>query len=170
MIEPYQTKDFACLVNFVAAIQEHERVAVPELKSGKEIGNSYAEYLLKMVDKNNGQILMAHIANEAVGVICAWVDKDEDQLLQDDAKDHAYISDIYVEENYRGKGVAQKLVEAIEIAMINKGCKRIRVCSKASNMQALNFYKATGFNAYEVSFSKSLEKPAQIGAMNPYTL
>jgi (aminoalkyl)phosphonate N-acetyltransferase len=155
-IIPYQTNDLVCLKRFVVAIQEHERVNVPELKTGKEIGASYADYLLKNIADNNGNILLAWHAGEPIGLICSWIDQDNDQLLQDGFRDHAYISDIYVTAEWRGKGVAQELIKFIEKRMYDKGCRRIRVCSKATNILAMSFYEAEGYRAYEVIFSKKL--------------
>jgi ribosomal protein S18 acetylase RimI-like enzyme len=40
--------------------------------------------------------------------------------------------------------------------MRERGCRRIRVCSKAANVEALKCYEAAGYQPYEVIFSKAL--------------
>lgn len=157
MIRPYQDNDWADLVRFVSEIQEHERINVPELKSGSEIGETYSKHLLKQVAANDGVILMAQYEGKNIGMICAWKGSDDDQLLKEDFREHGYISDIYVSEERRRKGTAKKLLDAVESTMRSKGCKRMRVCSKASNAEAINFYKAEEFSPYEIIFSKSLK-------------
>jgi len=149
-IEPYQQKDFPVLVSFVVSLQEHERQTVPALKPGAEIGAEYAASILKNVAENAGIILIARAAEQAVGFVSAWIDKDDDPLLQDNVRDHAYVSDIFVTTEWRAKGVGRALLDAIEMTMAAKGCRLIRVCAKATNQQALHFYQSYGFSSYEV--------------------
>ena len=155
-ILPYKSENFSALVDFVSAIQEHERVSVSELKSGGEIGEQYALRILDMAQKNNGVVLIATEHDQEIGMICVWVDEDDDMLLKDEFRQHAYISDIYVSDNWRGKGVAQALTQAAEALMLERGCDRIRVCSKATNKQAVSFYSADDFKPYEIIYSKTL--------------
>jgi ribosomal protein S18 acetylase RimI-like enzyme len=61
-------------------------------------------------------------------------------LLSEDFRRYAYISDIFVSENYRRRGIAQALLQAIEKEMQKHGCKRIRICTKVSNLSALKCY------------------------------
>ena len=157
IIRPYQDSDWADLVRFVSEIQEHEHVNVPELKSGAEIGETYSKHLLKQVAANDGVILMAQSEGKNIGMVCAWKSSDDDQLLKEDFREHGYISDIFVSKEYRRKGTAKQLLDAVESVMRSKGCKRMRVCSKATNAQAINFYKAEEYSPYEIIFSKSLK-------------
>jgi ribosomal protein S18 acetylase RimI-like enzyme len=156
MIEPYRPEYFADLVRFVSAIQEHERVTVPDLKTGDEIGKVYAQHLLAMVKQNNGHILVARNNRVFIGMICAWVTEDDDLLLRDDKRKHAYVSDIFVIEARRRKKIGQALLKEIENVMRQQGCQRMRICSKASNVPAITFYKGNGYIPYETTFSKEI--------------
>jgi hypothetical protein len=80
-IEPYRRADLPSIVAFVEAIQEIERVDVPDLRPGAEIGSSYAETLLRSVDRQDGVILLAKDGDQAVGFACAWIERDDDPLL-----------------------------------------------------------------------------------------
>jgi GNAT superfamily N-acetyltransferase len=44
--------------------------------------------------------------------------------LRDNARHHAYVSDIFVTDNWRRKGVARALLQAIENKMHERGCRR----------------------------------------------
>lgn len=155
-IVPYQPGDRDTLVAFVEAIQEHERRDVPVLKPGPQIGVPYAELLLVRVGERNGCILLAREDGRAIGFACAWMDEDNDPLLEDAVRQHAYISDIYVEEASRRKGVASALLAAIEGQMRERGCRRIRICTKAANAVAVECYRASGYIPYEIILSKEL--------------
>ncbi len=155
-IEPFRPTDLPAVIAFVAAIQEHERAGVSELKAGSEIGPRYAELLLRTVAEQNGLILLVKFGERSIGFSCAWVDEDDDMLLREDVRCHAYISDIFVEVGWRRKGVGRMLLKAIETHMGQRGCRRARVCSKAANLAALKFYEAAGYRPYEVTFSKPI--------------
>jgi len=155
-IHPFQPADFAAVVAFVEAIQEHERIHVPDLKLGTEIGNSYTNLLLRSVAERNGCMMIARAEVGAIGFACAWVHEDDDMLLCDSARIHAYISDIFVDRDWRRRGVASLLLDAIETAMRERGCSRIRVCSKAANQLAIACYETRGYRPYEIIFSKPL--------------
>jgi hypothetical protein len=73
-IDTFQSSDLATLIRFVEAIQEHERIDVPDLKSGSEIGSDYAKLLIRTAAERNGCIRMARAKTKTVGFGCAWVD------------------------------------------------------------------------------------------------
>jgi ribosomal protein S18 acetylase RimI-like enzyme len=150
----YRSADFQALVQFVEGIQEHERAAVPELKPGREIGPFYAEALVCKVSNQDGCILMAQAGGRNIGFVCAWKELDEDALLREEMRPHAFISDIFVAEGWRRKGVAAGLLAAIEAAMLERGSTQIRVCAKASNRLAISCYERAGYRPYEIIFSK----------------
>jgi ribosomal protein S18 acetylase RimI-like enzyme len=152
----YGPADLADLVRFVEAIQEHERAAVPELKPGPEIGPPYAGTLVRNVSDQDGCILMAKAGGRSIGFVCAWKEVDDDALLRDDMRAHAFISDIFVVEGWRGRGVAAGLLAAIEAAMLERGSTQIRVCAKAANRLAISCYDRAGYRPYEIIFSKPL--------------
>jgi ribosomal protein S18 acetylase RimI-like enzyme len=155
-IVPYQPADRNTLIAFVEAIQEHERIDVPGLKPGAHIGASYTELLLRRVRERDGCMLLAQEEGRAIGFACAWVDEDDDPLLEEGVREHAYISDVYVEEASRRMGIASALLLAIEEQMRDRGCQRIRICSKAANAVAVEFYRTSGYIPYEIIFSKEL--------------
>jgi ribosomal protein S18 acetylase RimI-like enzyme len=163
----YGSADFAAVIQFVEAIQEHERAAVPALKPGQEIGPIYAETLVRKVADQDGCILMAKAGGQTIGFVCAWKEVDDDALLREEMRAHAFISDIFVVEDWRGRGVAAGLLSAIEAAMLERGSTQVRVCAKSTNALATGSYNRAGYRAYEIIFWKSLGKYAKAGAMRP---
>ena len=156
-IDPFHQSDLAIVIQYVEAIQEFERIHVPELKSGREIGSDYASMLIKRAAERNGCILMAKAETVTVGFGCAWVQSDNDMLLRDDARTHAYVSDIFVEDAWRRQGIALQILSALETEMRSRGCRRIRICSKATNQVALGCYNEAGYRPYEIAFTKDLD-------------
>ena len=159
-VEAFQPSDFAAVVAFVEAIQEHERDQIPELKPGPEIGKQYAEMLTRAVAERNGCMIVARADAGAVGFACAWIAQDDDPLIRDDARVHAYVSDIFVDQGWRRQGIASLLLDELEAKMRSRGCSRIRVCSKAANQLAVACYTACSYRPYEIVFAKRLDDGA----------
>ena len=157
-IDVFQPPDLAAITRFVEAIQEHERLSAPELRVGSEIGPSYVELLIRRAAEKTGHLLIAREESRAVGFVCAWVEIDDDPLLRDDARAYAYISDIFVDPEWRRRGVAGRLLVAIEDRMHAQGCRRMRLCSKAANRLAIDFYEKAGYRPHEIVFAKMLDR------------
>jgi ribosomal protein S18 acetylase RimI-like enzyme len=155
-IDAFRDADLPLVIDFVEAIQEHERQWERDLKSRSEIGNDYARLLVCNVAQLGGAILIARSDRRAIGFVCAWVEQDDDLLLSDEHRRHAHISDIFVAPDWRGRGVAVQLADAIEREMTALGCRRVRVCAKAANQSAAAFYRKAGFRPREIDFEKPL--------------
>jgi ribosomal protein S18 acetylase RimI-like enzyme len=155
-IDAFQPSDLATLIRFVEAIQEHERIDVPDLKSGSEIGSDYAQMLIRTASNLDGCIRMARVGTEIVGFGCAWTAEDDDMLLRDDARIYGYVSDLFVEGAWRRRGIGLQLLEALEFEMHARGCSRMRICSKAANQLALAYYRRAGYQPYEILLTKRL--------------
>jgi ribosomal protein S18 acetylase RimI-like enzyme len=155
-IEPFEPADLHAIVAFVEAIQEHERVSILDLKPGADIGRSYAETLVRTVAEQSGLMVVAKADGHPVGFACAWIDEDDDPLVREEARRHAYVSDIFVDPGWRRRGLGRMLLDTIEDDMRRRGCQRIRICSKAANREAVSFYQRAGYDPYEITFSKQL--------------
>lgn len=155
-LEPYRPQDRPTIEAFVAAIQEHEREMVPELRTGAEIAAAYAEYIVTQAANRGGVLLLARDGDEAIGFGCAWIGSDDDPLLAVEHRAHAYVSDLFVRPEWRGRGIGQRLLGEIERLMAARGCKRLCITAKAANVPALRCYEAAGLRPYEVDFWKVL--------------
>ena len=155
-IEPYRPADLPLVATFIAAIQEHERASVPGLKPGTEIAAAYAEMIEQSVRQKDGVILMARRGTETVGFAAAWIETDPDPCIEEAERRHVYVSDIYVVEATRRQRVGHRLLVALEAEMRERGCRRIRICAKATNSGAVACYEAAGYRPYEVILSKPI--------------
>jgi ribosomal protein S18 acetylase RimI-like enzyme len=155
-IEPFQLADLPLVATFIAALQDHERATVPELKPGHEIAAAYVEAMARRFRENDGVMLMARRETETVGFVVGWVEVDGDLCLEEEARRYALVSDIYVIEAARRQGIAHRLLAEFEAAMRQRGCVRLRLCAKATNLGAVACYEAAGYRAYEVILSKRI--------------
>lgn len=70
-----------------------------------------------------------------------------------------YIEGIYVDENYRNKGISRKLVEAGERWAKSLGCSEMASDAELSNVASQQFHKKIGFKEAGriVAFIKDIE-------------
>ena len=60
------------------------------------------------------------------------------------------IHDVYVSEDFRGKGIATKLLQEAELLARNKGCCKITLEVLEGNKPAKQAYLKLGFDGYEL--------------------
>jgi len=150
----FQPEDLPAVTAFVEGIQEVELRLCPDIGPPGEIGGAQADFLLRTAAEQNGVVLLAKSGMETVGFVCAWIEHDEDLTLREEARTYGFISDVFVAAPWRRKGVATRLLAAIEEAMRKRGCHRFRIHVKAGNDAAARCYEAAGYGAYEVIFLK----------------
>lgn len=153
-IEPFQRADLPLIATFIAAIQEHERATVPDLKPGGEIADDYVRTMVRRIHEADGAMLMARQESDTLGFVAGWIEVDQDPCLRDEARQYALVSDIYVIETARRQGIAHHLLDAFERAMRERGCVRLRLYAKATNLGAIACYEGAGYRPYEVILSK----------------
>lgn len=56
-----------------------------------------------------------------------------------------------VDENYRGKQIAQKLMEAAKTLTVKEGINEIRVATQLQNQPACNFYRKNGYQLIQAT-------------------
>ena len=157
VLRPASSEQLTLVERFVGDIQTHERARVPELRPAAEIAADYARWLVAEVAARDGVLLLAWDGDVAVGLVAAWPSHDDDPLLAPAHRDHGYVSDLAVAATHRRRGIGRALLAAAEAAMRERGCRQMRVCSKASNVEALGTYAAAGFAPYEVILWKTLD-------------
>jgi len=153
-LEPFLRADLPLVATYISAIQEHERATVPELKPGSEIADDYARAMVRRIRESDGVMLMARDGSETVGFVAGWIEVDQDPCLKEEARRYALVSDIYVIEAARRRGIAHRLLDEFEVQMRERRCVRLRLCAKATNLGAIACYEAAGYRPYEVILSK----------------
>ncbi len=150
----FQPEDRSTIVAFVEGLQEVELRLCPDMALPSEIAGAHAAFLLRHAAERDGVVLLAKAGPETVGFVSAWVEHDEDLTLREEARAYCFISDVFVVAPWRRKGVATRLLAAVEEAMRKRGCRRFRIHAKAGNEAAARCYEAAGYGAYEVIFVK----------------
>lgn len=91
---------------------------------------------MMLEDCANRYIMVAELNRQIVGMCTA-------QILVSTAEGGivALIEDLVVGEAYRGKGIGEELLLAMESWAIARGVKRLQLLADQNNIRALEFYK-----------------------------
>ena len=68
----------------------------------------------------------------------------------------AFVEDVFVEEEYRGKGVSKPIMEKIKEIAKEKGCYKIIANSRFSNEFVHEYYEKLGYKKTSYSFRMDL--------------
>lgn len=156
-IRPYERKDRKAVLSFIVALQEFERELGVDRKPGKAMSEFYLSYLQKEVKKKRGVILVAEHEGSPVGFGAVWIEHDDaaDAIMRSKTT-HAYIADVYVDENVRQKGTGTKLLNALDREAKKRGAREIRMHMLANNVVMRLVAGKAGYTEEEIEVVKSL--------------
>jgi ribosomal protein S18 acetylase RimI-like enzyme len=124
-----------------------------ELEKDKE---KWTKHILEgfegLSKRENHKIFMAEDENHAfVGYL--WVGEGTNMMT---GLKHGYIYDIFVKEEFRGKGIGKILLEKAQSYSREKGYSRILLMVSANNETAMKLYSKMGFKAEQIYMAKAL--------------
>ena len=156
-IRPGEDEDLEALGRALAQIQdfEFEIVGYP-LKPGREVWENYLIDLRHRLNTANGVFVVAEAKGEIAGVLAGYVEDGGDVMVAPEFDRSAYISDLFVQSEWRCRGIATALIREFERIMHANGLRWMKVCAKSKNLAARKAYEKYGFENYEVILAKEI--------------
>ncbi len=151
-IRPAEPSDEDALIAFLRELQDAERAMHPSRLPGREVDRFYYDRLRE----RGADILIAEHDGRPVGLVAGWLDVDDDPMQTLEWRRHGYVSDLFVVSPWRGKGIAQRLLQAIGDLLRDRGARRLRIGTLCANEPALAAYRRFGFEPFEITFDKPL--------------
>ena len=68
----------------------------------------------------------------------------------------AEIDNMFIDSNYRGRGVGKKLIDVFKAECVLRGVSSIRVGTVAKNRNAIAFYEKQGFEVHNITLNHNL--------------
>jgi ribosomal protein S18 acetylase RimI-like enzyme len=96
-------------------------------------------------------VILAKVADEAVGFALVRV---VPTVLYADP--HAELTELYVMDEFRQRGIASELIAFAEKVAAQKGARSILVQTGDDNLPALALYKKIGYEEYDLTLKKKL--------------
>jgi GNAT superfamily N-acetyltransferase len=141
--------DLATLLTFEQGIIAFERPFDSTLKDGEIHYYDIAE----MIKAPHVEVIVAELNNEIVGSGYARIETSKIYLKH---PKHAYLGFMYVKPEHRGKGVNQKIIEALKGWAIGQGITELRLDVYDDNLPAVKAYEKAGFKKLLVEMRMGL--------------
>ncbi len=158
-IREYKEGDREALKDCMEKLQEYI-VGVDPLKMvrrAEEFGDEYTKWLLSLMKEENGSIYLAERNGTIIGCVAGMVPL---QAPHDIAGMVPYkygrVQELYVDEEFRGAGVGQALMQKMEEHFRANGCNVVYVEVFAPNTNAHEFYRSCGYADRDVNLMKKL--------------
>jgi ribosomal protein S18 acetylase RimI-like enzyme len=74
------------------------------------------------------------------------------------AESHAEMTELYVENAYRRRGIGRELVRYVERMAVEMGAAELWLMTGKENFPAQEFYRSLGYEQEDIALSKELER------------
>jgi len=113
----------------------------------------FREFLEGLSKEDENQVLAYEINGRIVGFLMFMKQARSMLKLK---RSRAMITDLYVEQEHRGRGIASKLLERCLEYLKSLGVEEVRVNVLVDNAPAISLYRKTGFIDHMILMSRPL--------------
>ncbi|MEK6972518.1 MAG: GNAT family N-acetyltransferase [archaeon] len=145
---------------WVEFMAEHDKIIIdadPKLKDfeikEKGMGPIYEKFLRLNFESKKGTVFIAEADKALVGYILVFI-KDEIPIYEN--KKVGYVSDLYVKEQFRHKGISSELMNKAIGWFKQKKLKVAAIPLYAANKHAYSIYKKYGFMDYRLEMRRKV--------------
>ncbi|HUO93234.1 MAG TPA: GNAT family N-acetyltransferase [Rhizomicrobium sp.] len=147
--------DRNALLGFILGSQHFEHEFEPDRRLDAPVAEEYFAQLSAEVSRRNGKIFVAEANGELLGWGVAH-ERENEIFVVADERLAGHITELYVIEAWRGKGVGRALIAACETWAKSRRLKTMTIGVLAGNARARRIYEANGFAPYAVELRKYL--------------
>ena len=141
--------DLPALLQFEQGVISAERPFDPTL--GK--GEIHYYDLELMIHAPHIQLLVAELDGELIASGYARIEEAKPYL---EHTKHAYLGFMYTRPEHRGKGVNQKIIEALKEWAVSKNMSELRLDVYQENTSAIKAYEKVGFEKHMIAMRKGI--------------
>ncbi len=131
----------------------HEALGGQDFRLAPGAETVWKKYLRGHLGKADRLCVVADTDGEPVGFLMASIERRPGMFME---RDYAHISDVYVQEPQRGKGVGKALVAEVMRWFDAKRIGRVRLQTDARNTLGFEFWKRLGFQTTVLTMDKLL--------------
>ena len=136
-------------------LQDHEHELSPDAPTGLEIVDAYLAWMHDRCAAHDGVIGVAWIGEEPVGFVTLLR-----RVVRTDPDDsipvHAYLSELAVNDGWRGRGIGAAMLAWAEEQARSVGVGEMRISAVAGNQGAQRLYERFGFEPISIDYAKDL--------------
>lgn len=156
-IRPIAIEDnYDVVSKMMRKLHEHEYILFDKTASWNDIEVSYMRHCITMQKECDGLFLMAYVNDQPAGFIFGYVEEQDDSRIEIHEGKELYVSDGYVYDEFRRKGLYTTLNNALEKHYIDKGIKRIIRFTRVNNARMREFMEKEGYFVSRLLYEKWL--------------
>lgn len=160
LVREYLDSDFESVVGLMTALQSYfKEIDIYGEKvdfENRESTEKYINQAFEDVAKMNGKVFVAESDDKVIGFVQGIISEHKDDAMHNltHAKGNAgWIGLLFVDSNYRSKGIAQSLLEKMKDYFKQKGCSSMRLKVDSNNKLAINVYEKYGFTPRDLEMA-----------------
>ena len=160
--EPYRIRparlpeDKPAIVGFILGMQHFEKAIESNRRVDDDVAEEFYAVITERVFKKHGRILIAESpAGTAIGWAAAYEDESE-VYVRPDERIYGYVTELYVAEDMRGRGIGRALIAGCEAWASERGLKVMMIGVLVRNSKAHAVYRGVGFTDYATTLRKYL--------------
>lgn len=139
-------------IDYIATLDPQHRVIKQE-----NYGNNYLVKNLKEIEEKDGCITVAEIDGVVVGYGIAVVSKlTTDDLMEVLPHTPGRVTELYVDDKFRGQGIGSKIMNQLEDYLRSKNCQTIHIGVFVPNVKTHELYKRLGYADRNIDMIKLL--------------
>jgi ribosomal protein S18 acetylase RimI-like enzyme len=142
-------EDLDTLLGFEQGVIATERPFDPTLQEGE----IHYYDIAAMISAPHVEVVVAELSKEIVGSGYARIEASKIYLKH---PRHAYLGFMYVKPEHRGKGVNQKVIDALQEWALAKGITELRLDVYHDNLPAVKAYEKAGFSRLLVEMRRGI--------------
>lgn len=150
-----QPSDESALVDQFQGLNVHENSITKDRRTDYSAAQESLAAAWQSVHQTDGQVLVAELDGRVIGHLFLLF-KIDAVFVERELRPYAYVSELYVTEKARGRGVARALMNEAERIAKRRGLPRILVGVLAGNKGAEALYGRLGYAPYVIELTKTL--------------
>ena len=148
-------EDKPALLSFIDGSQKFEHAIEPDRRIDDKVAEEFLFEIFGRLAAKGGVALVAEEAGQLLGWSVVY--RDENELyVRPEERAFALISELFVVEPARGRGIGQSLIAACEQWARLHGLNVVMINVLAANGRAHSIYRESGFDPYYVGLRKYL--------------
>jgi ribosomal protein S18 acetylase RimI-like enzyme len=154
-VREYKAEDYEAVRDCFVELQDHERAIDEHMAEGAMVAKKYLDYMFARCAETGGKVFVAEAEHRVIGFVSIWT-KIKTKAIEEREYEYAYVSDLVVLNEHRGRGAGKALLERAEEYARLEGARILRIGVLAKNEVARSLYKKLGFEERIVELSKRL--------------
>jgi ribosomal protein S18 acetylase RimI-like enzyme len=144
------------MLPLLRSLQAHEVLLFDRMKPVDAMGPWYLDLLKKQCHEEDGTILVADEDGMLLGYATILTNVVEDGTGDEVAYAYAYVGDLVVDKEARGRGIGRLLLDECEHYARRAGRDEMRISVLAKNAGAREIYRRFGFDDLLIDMRKML--------------